>query len=99
MSGINIMPHYKSCFGVAALGGTTGLIFSMFYAGALVGIESGYWLADHWGRKMPILVGSVVALCSAIIQASLHVEYLPLSSTVSDGSVVQQFRGARFILG
>jgi MFS family permease len=70
MSGINVMPYYQSYFGVASLGGATGLIFSLFYAGALVGIASGYWLADRWGRKMPILVGSVVALCGAIIQAS-----------------------------
>ena len=70
MSGINVMSQYQSYFGTIALGGATGLIFSLFYAGAFVGIACGPILADKFGRKMPIIVGSVVALCGAIIQAS-----------------------------
>jgi MFS family permease len=70
MSGINVMSQYQSYFGTIALGGATGLIFSLFYAGALVGIACGPYLADRFGRKMPIIVGSIVALCGAIIQAT-----------------------------
>jgi MFS family permease len=70
MSGINVMVQYQSYFGVQALGGATGLIFSLFYAGAFVAVVSGPFLADKWGRKLPIQVGSIVALCGAIIQAS-----------------------------
>jgi MFS family permease len=70
MSGVNIMTQYQSYFGTQALGGGTGLIFSLFYAGAFVAIASGPFLADRYGRKMPIKVGSIVALAGAIIQAS-----------------------------
>jgi MFS family permease len=70
MSGINIMPQYQSYFGVEALGGATCLIFSLFYAGVFVAIAIGPFLADRFGRKMPIIVGSIVALAGAIIQAS-----------------------------
>jgi MFS family permease len=85
MSGINVMVQYQSYFGVASLGGATGLIFSLFYAGAFTAIISGPFLADKWGRKMPIKVGSLVALAGAIIQAS--------------SQNIEQFRAARFILG
>ena len=70
MSGINVMVQYQSYFGVASLGGATGLIFSLFYAGAFVAVATGPFLADKWGRKLPIQFGSAVALCGAIIQAS-----------------------------
>src|SRR5579859_3317452 len=56
MSGVNVMVQYQSYFGVASLGGATGLIFSLFYAGAFAAIVSGPFLADTWGRKMPIKV-------------------------------------------
>jgi MFS family permease len=85
MSGVNVMVQYQSYFGVASLGGATGLIFSLFYAGAFAAIVTGPFLADKWGRKMPIKVGSVVALAGAIIQAS--------------SQSIEQFRAARFILG
>jgi dipeptide/tripeptide permease len=64
------MTQYQTYFGVAALGGATGLIFSLFYAGAMVAIAMGPFIADRYGRRMPIIVGSIVALCGAIIQAS-----------------------------
>ena len=70
MSGINIMPQYQKYFGVAAIGGSTGLIFSLFYAGAMVAIAFGPVLSDKFGRKMPIIVGSIVALIGAIIQVA-----------------------------
>jgi MFS family permease len=70
MSGINVMTQYQSYFGTIALGGGTGLIFSLFYAGAFAAIVTGPFLADKWGRKCPIIVGSSVALAGAIIQAS-----------------------------
>jgi MFS family permease len=70
MSGINIMTQYQHYFGVADIGGATGLIFSLFYAGAMVGIAGGPFLSDRFGRRMPIIVGSIVALCGAIIQAT-----------------------------
>jgi MFS family permease len=85
MSGVNVMVQYQSYFGVASLGGATGLIFSLFYAGAFAAIVTGPFLADKWGRKMPIKVGSIVALAGAIIQAS--------------SQSIEQFRAARFILG
>jgi len=85
MSGVNVMSQYQSYFGTIALGGATGLIFSLFYAGAFVAIAIGPFLADTFGRKMPIIVGSIVALCGAIIQVS--------------SMSIQQFRAARFILG
>jgi len=70
MSGVNVMPQYQSYFGVAALGGATGLIFSLFYAGAFVAVAIGPFISDRFGRRMPIFVGSAIALCGAIIQGS-----------------------------
>ena len=97
MSGVNVMTQYQNYFGVASLGGATGLIFSLFYAGALVAIAVGPFLADRFGRKMPIIVGSLVALAGAIIQASSQSSKF-LSYCRSD-DIVEQFRAARFILG
>src|SRR2546423_1729213 len=85
MSGVNVMVQYQTYFGIASLGGANGLIFSLFYAGAFAAIVTGPFLADKWGRKMPIKVGSIVALAGAIIQAS--------------SQSIEQFRAARFILG
>jgi MFS family permease len=70
MSGINIMATYQHYFGVAEIGGATGLIFSLFYAGAFVAIAMGFFIADKWGRRMPIIVGAFVALGGAIISAT-----------------------------
>ena len=70
MSGINVMTTYQHYFGVAAIGGATGLIFSLFYAGAFVAIAMGFFIADKWGRKMPIIIGAIVSLGGAIISAT-----------------------------
>ena len=70
MSGINVMTTYQHYFGVQAIGGATGLIFSLFYAGDFVAIAMGFFIADKWGRKMPIIVGAFVSLGGAIISAT-----------------------------
>jgi MFS family permease len=88
MSGINIMPQYQQYFGVAALGGATGLIFSLFYAGAFVAIAIGPFLADKFGRKMPIMVGSSVALVGAIIQASSQSSINTLVTVISHSRTI-----------
>jgi MFS family permease len=79
------MTQYQSYFGTKALGGATGLVFSLYYAGAMVSALFGPFLSDTYGRKMPIIVGSVIALIGAIIQASSF--------------SIEQFRAARFIVG
>jgi len=78
MSGINVMPAYLRYFGVASIGGATGLIFSLFYAGAFVAIAMGFFIADRYGRKMPIIVGAIVSLAGAIISASSMSSTVPL---------------------
>jgi len=78
MSGINVMTTYQHYFGVAAIGGATGLIFSLFYAGAFVAIAMGFFIADRYGRKMPIIVGAIVSLCGAIISATSMSSAIPL---------------------
>jgi MFS family permease len=82
MSGVNVMPQYQNYFGVAALGGATGLIFSLFYAGAFVAVAIGPFVSDTFGRRMPIIVGSLVALAGAIIQASSQSSKLFLASMI-----------------
>jgi len=91
------MTQYQSYFGVAALGGATGLIFSLFYAGAMVAIATGPFLADKFGRRMPIIVGSLVALAGAIIQASSQSSKQIFLTNLM--ILVEQFRASRFILG
>ena len=85
LSGINIMPQYQSYFGTTALGGATGLIFSLFYAGSFAAVILGYYLSDKFGRRCPMFVGASIALLGAILQASSH--------------SIEQFRASRFILG
>ncbi|KAH8802497.1 general substrate transporter [Xylogone sp. PMI_703] len=85
MSGVNIMPEYLKYFGAHSIGGGTGLIFSLFYAGAFIAVIMGYFLSDYFGRRAAMFVGAAFALVGAIIQAS----------SVN----IQQFRAARFLLG
>ena len=85
MSGINVMPQYQNYFTLSAIGGGTGLIFSLYYAGAFVAAATGPFMADARGRKTPLYVGAFFALAGAIIQAT--------------SMSIEQFRAARFIVG
>jgi len=85
LSGINVMPQYHKYFSASSLGGATGLVFALYYAGSFVSAVTGPFLADRYGRRCPLVVGAIFALIGAIIQVtSRHIE---------------QFRAARFILG
>ena len=85
LSGVNVMPQYLSYFGQQALGGSTGLIFSLFYAGAFVSVLTGPILCDRFGRRAPIFVGGIIALIGAIVQVT--------------SMNIAQFRASRFLLG
>lgn len=85
MSGINIMPQYLHYFGAKSIGSSTGLIFSLFYAGAFIAVIMGFLLCDFFGRRAAMFAGAGFALVGAIIQAS--------------SMNIEQFRAARFIIG
>lgn len=85
MSGVNIMPQYQTYFGTSSIGGSTGLIFSLFYAGAFIAVPMGFFLSDYFGRRAAMFTGASFALIGGVIQAS--------------SMSIEQFRAARFIIG
>lgn len=85
MTAINAMPHYQNKFNSGYLGSNTGLIFSIYTIGGMVGPWFAGPIADRWGRRAGMFVGAwIICLGTAIIASSNH---------------RNQFIAGRFILG
>ncbi|KAF8588210.1 general substrate transporter [Ramaria rubella] len=87
MTAINAMPFYQSRFNAGTLGSTTGLIFSMYTIGGLVGPFFAGPLTDSklLGRRGAMQVGAVI-ICIG-------------SAVIASSKEKPQFIGGRFILG
>ncbi|KAF9477693.1 general substrate transporter [Pholiota conissans] len=71
MTAINIMPFYQAKFNSGTVGKTTGLIFSIYNIGSLVGPWFAGPIADRWGRRASMFCGALtICLGSAVISSS-----------------------------
>ncbi|KAI0264911.1 general substrate transporter [Gloeopeniophorella convolvens] len=85
MTAINGMPFYQDQFDQGHLGVSTGLIFSMYTVGQMVGAIFAGPICDKFGRRAGMFIGAVIIMAgSAIISSSEH---------------KPQFVGGRFALG
>lgn len=85
MAGINATEDYQSYFNISEIGAKTGLIFSMYTIGNIIGSFFSGPFTDNWGRRWGMFIGSAIILLGTAIQA-------PSTST-------SQFLLGRFVLG
>ncbi|KAJ5462038.1 uncharacterized protein N7458_003590 [Penicillium daleae] len=85
MSSINAMPWFHRHFGTSMEGSGTGLLFSIYSIGNLVGAVFAAPISDVFGRRMGMFVGSLIITIGAILEAV--------------GSNIQLFMGGRFLIG
>ncbi|ANB13391.1 glucose-inactivated glycerol proton symporter STL1 [Sugiyamaella lignohabitans] len=67
--GVLAMPNFNDFFNSHG-GSTQGLIASIYVIGNMIGSLPPGPMADAWGRKVPIAVGSFVAVIGIILQAA-----------------------------
>lgn len=79
------MEPYQREFNSGRLGSTTGIIFSIYTIGNMVGSFVGGPVTDRWGRRFGMCFGAVCIIIGTVISVSAH----------SRG----QFIAGRFILG
>ncbi|KAF8544386.1 general substrate transporter [Trichophaea hybrida] len=85
MGGINAMKTYQSYFHMKTVGSQTGLVFSMYTIGNIVGSFFCGPFTDWWGRRWGLFIGASIIIAGTCVQA-------PATSKA-------MFMGGRFILG
>ncbi|TDL29522.1 general substrate transporter [Rickenella mellea] len=85
MTAINIMPYYQSKFNAGEVGSTTGIIFSIYTVGGLVGPWVAGPITDRFGRRGGMFVGALIIITGSAVIASSNTK--------------GQFIAGRFILG
>lgn len=85
MSGINAMEYYQKFFGMKETGSSTGLVFSIYTIGNIVGSFFCGPFTDRWGRRWGMFIGAMIIILGTCIQAP----------AINKG----MFIGGRFILG
>ncbi|TDL18995.1 general substrate transporter [Rickenella mellea] len=85
MTAINIMPYYQSKFNAGEVGSGTGIIFSVYTIGGLVGPWVAGPITDRFGRRGGMFVGSLIIMMGSAVIASSN----------NKG----QFIAGRFVLG
>lgn len=85
MSSVNAMPEFHKHFGTSMEGSGTGLLFSIYSFGNLVGAAFAAPISDILGRRVGMFSGSSFIVIGAILEAV--------------GSNVQLFMGGRFLIG
>jgi MFS family permease len=85
MSSINAMPQFHGEFGTEMEGSGTGLLFSIYSVGNLVGAAVAAPASDTYGRRFGMFIGSLFIVIGAVLEAA--------------ASDVQQFMGGRFLIG
>ncbi|TDL21325.1 general substrate transporter [Rickenella mellea] len=85
MTAINIMPYYQSKFNAGEVGSTTGIIFSVYTIGGLVGPWVAGPITDRFGRRGGMFVGSLIIIIGSAVIASSNTK--------------NQFIAGRFLLG
>lgn len=69
MGSINVLPEYQEYFNISANeGATTGLVFSIFQIGQMIGALF-VWMIDLWGRKWTMICSAAMIVASAIFTA------------------------------
>jgi MFS family permease len=66
-------------------GGDLGLLTAMYSIGSIASLPIVPYMSDHWGRKTPIVIGCVIMIIAAAVQASAQ--------------SMSAFEGARFFMG
>jgi MFS family permease len=85
MSSINAMPTFHEQFGTRMQGSGTGILFSIYAIGNLVGAAVAAPASDTFGRRFGMFIGSAVIIVGTILEAS--------------APRVAQFIGGRFLIG
>ncbi|KAL5361249.1 putative transporter [Aspergillus floccosus] len=85
MSSLNAMDTFHDHFGTSMQGSGTGLLFSIYAVGNLVGAFFAAPAADTFGRRFGMFIGSFIIIVGTILEASAN--------------VVSQFIGGRFLIG
>lgn len=85
MSSINAMDTFHDHFGTQMQGSGTGLLFSIYAIGNLVGAVFAAPASDTFGRRFGMSIGSLVIIVGTIIEAAASRE--------------AQFIGGRFLIG
>ncbi|KAJ5665445.1 general substrate transporter [Penicillium maclennaniae] len=85
MSSINAMPNFHKHFGTSMEGSGTGLLFSIYSFGNLVGAAFASPISDILGRRIGMFSGSAFIVIGTILEAV--------------ASNVQLFMGGRFLIG
>lgn len=69
MGSINAIPEFKDYYNLGAKGAaSTGLVFSIFQIGQMVG-ACFIWICDWRGRRLPIFAGCLGVVLSSILTA------------------------------
>ncbi|KAL4897568.1 putative transporter [Aspergillus ambiguus] len=85
MSSINAMDAFHDHFGTSMQGSGTGLLFSIYAVGNLVGAFFAAPASDTFGRRFGMFIGSLIIIIGTILEASAN--------------QVSQFIGGRFLIG
>lgn len=85
MGGINAMKSYQDYFKMTTTGSKTGLVFSIYTIGNIVGSFFCGPFTDWWGRRWGMLIGASIIIAGTCIQAPATNQFM--------------FMGGRFILG
>ncbi|KAG8885012.1 hypothetical protein FRB97_002519 [Tulasnella sp. 331] len=86
MTAINAMPYYQAKFNPGTLGSSTGLIFSIYTVGGIVGPWVAGPIADgRFGRRGGMFAGAII-ICIG-------------SAVIASSNTMHQFIGGRFLLG
>ncbi|KFZ23138.1 hypothetical protein V502_02382 [Pseudogymnoascus sp. VKM F-4520 (FW-2644)] len=69
MNALQIAPFWKTYFGHPARG-DLGLVNAIFPIGKVCGLAVVTWMSDKYGRRLPIIIGTVLCIAGAGVQAS-----------------------------
>ncbi|EXM19993.1 Sugar/inositol transporter [Fusarium oxysporum f. sp. vasinfectum] len=67
LNGMQTLDHWKSEFGYPS-GGILGLLVNIQTIGGVVALPVAPWMADKYGRRHPIFLGSCIIIGAAILQ-------------------------------
>ncbi|CDZ97895.1 lactose permease [Phaffia rhodozyma] len=72
MTAIQAMPYYKSQFNLATTGSSTGLVFSIYTIGSMVGAFTAGPISDRFGRRVGMFCGGLVICIGMAVVSSAH---------------------------
>lgn len=85
MSSINAMTPFHTHFDIEISGSGTGLVFSIYAIGGLIGALFGGLASDTFGRRFGMFIGSAFIVIGVIIEIT--------------AKAVGQYIGGRFLIG